>query len=216
MANIYDMTDTWNASGTTFSSIKMTVTNTAYAAASQLVNVVTGSTQRFGVRAPHNALGADVTPFLNMEDVWNTSGNAIGIKYNVTATASGSSSLVMQLQVAGSNVFTVSKNGAVTAISNMQVGAASGYIWGGRSILASPANGTVRMTNQAENGFTSLQLGTATAAGFLSVPAATTAIPHMNLTAGVAPTSPANGDIWFDGTDIKMRIGGVTKTFTLI
>lgn len=37
----------------------------------------------------------------------------------------------------------------------------------------------------------------------------------LRLTAGVAPTSPVNGDIWFDGTNIKMQVGGVTKTFTL-
>lgn len=36
---------------------------------------------------------------------------------------------------------------------------------------------------------------------------------HMN--SGVAPASPNNGDIWFDGTNLKMQLGGVTKTFTL-
>jgi hypothetical protein len=29
------------------------------------------------------------------------------------------------------------------------------------------------------------------------------------------PTSPNDGDIWFDGTNLKMRIGGVTRKFTL-
>lgn len=53
-------------------------------------------------------------------------------------------------------------------------------------------------------------------AASVSVAASTTARPHFALTAGVAPTSPANGDIWFDGTDMKIRIGGVTKTFTII
>jgi hypothetical protein len=28
--------------------------------------------------------------------------------------------------------------------------------------------------------------------------------------------SPTNGDIWFDGTDLKIRTGGVTKTFTIL
>jgi len=45
--------------------------------------------------------------------------------------------------------------------------------------------------------------------------AGTTSVSPIRLESGVAPTSPVNGDIWFDGTDIKMRIGGVTKTFTL-
>jgi len=51
---------------------------------------------------------------------------------------------------------------------------------------------------------------------FAAIAAATTAKSAINLASGTAPTSPNNGDIWFDGTDLKMRIGGVTKTFTLI
>ena len=45
--------------------------------------------------------------------------------------------------------------------------------------------------------------------------ASTTSHPHINFTSGVAPTSPVNGDFWFDGTNFKARVGGVTKTFTL-
>jgi hypothetical protein len=44
----------------------------------------------------------------------------------------------------------------------------------------------------------------------------TTASATLRIPSGTAPTSPNDGDIWFDGTDLKMRIGGVTKTFTLI
>jgi hypothetical protein len=57
---------------------------------------------------------------------------------------------------------------------------------------------------------------TSSTTDWLNIAASTTAKAHIYLAAGVAPTSPSNGDIWFDGTDIKMRIGGVTKTFTLI
>lgn len=35
-------------------------------------------------------------------------------------------------------------------------------------------------------------------------------------TTSVAPASPSNGDMWFDGTDFKARVGGATKTFTLV
>lgn len=50
----------------------------------------------------------------------------------------------------------------------------------------------------------------------MSLSAGTTSNAQINLASSTAPTSPNNGDIWFDGTDIKMRIGGVTKTFTLV
>jgi len=52
--------------------------------------------------------------------------------------------------------------------------------------------------------------------GMLSIGAGTTAKAQINLAASVAPTTPNNGDIWFDGTNIKMQVGGVTKTFTLV
>jgi len=54
------------------------------------------------------------------------------------------------------------------------------------------------------------------ASGITILGAATTAKASLRIPSGTAPTSPVNGDIWFDGTNIKMQIGGVTKTFTLI
>ena len=59
-------------------------------------------------------------------------------------------------------------------------------------------------------------IGTASPTAALHLPTSTTARASLNITSGTAPTSPNNGDIWFDGTDIKMQIGGVTKTFTLV
>jgi hypothetical protein len=45
---------------------------------------------------------------------------------------------------------------------------------------------------------------------------ATTASATLRVPSGTAPTSPVDGDIWFNGTNLFMRIGGVTKTFTII
>jgi hypothetical protein len=50
MAFIYDLTDTWNASGTTFNAIRMNVTDTASAAASRLITLQVGGAERFSVR----------------------------------------------------------------------------------------------------------------------------------------------------------------------
>ncbi len=49
MAYIYDIADTWNASGTTFTAIKMSVTDTASAAASLLMDLQVGGVSRFNV-----------------------------------------------------------------------------------------------------------------------------------------------------------------------
>jgi hypothetical protein len=61
-----------------------------------------------------------------------------------------------------------------------------------------------------------LCIGVTSGGDFLNIGAGTTAKAQINLASSTAPTSPNNGDIWFDGTDLKMRIGGLTKTFTLL
>jgi len=53
-------------------------------------------------------------------------------------------------------------------------------------------------------------------AGVTVLAPSVTARASLRIPSGTAPTSPVDGDIWFDGTNIQMRIGGVTKTFTLI
>jgi hypothetical protein len=53
-------------------------------------------------------------------------------------------------------------------------------------------------------------------AGITILGASTTAKASLRIPSGTAPTSPVDGDIWFNGTNLQMRIGGVTRTFTLI
>ena len=49
MANIFDMSDAWNDGGTTFTAIKMDVTDTASASGSLLMDLQVGSTSQFSV-----------------------------------------------------------------------------------------------------------------------------------------------------------------------
>jgi hypothetical protein len=51
---------------------------------------------------------------------------------------------------------------------------------------------------------------------WLNVAAGTTARSQINLASSTAPTSPNNGDIWFDGTNLNIRVGGVTRTIVLL
>jgi len=51
--------------------------------------------------------------------------------------------------------------------------------------------------------------------GKLTFNGSTTTKAPINLIAGTAPTSPVDGDLWYDGSDLKFRLGGSTKTFTL-
>lgn len=78
------------------------------------------------------------------------------------------------------------------------------------------ANGNIGISQNTDAGFRLDVSGTCRVQSKLSLSAGTTSNAQINLASSTAPTSPNNGDIWFDGTDLKMRIGGVTKTFTLI
>jgi len=51
--------------------------------------------------------------------------------------------------------------------------------------------------------------------GKLTFNGATTSKAPINLVAGTAPTSPVDGDFWYDGSNLKFRLGGLTKTVTL-
>lgn len=53
-----------------------------------------------------------------------------------------------------------------------------------------------------------------TATAWLHTKASTTTAASFNVPTGTAPTSPNNGDIWSDGSDLLIRLGGVTYTFT--
>ncbi len=48
----------------------------------------------------------------------------------------------------------------------------------------------------------------------LKIGASTTTHSSINFVNGVAPTSPNNGDFWFDGTDLFIRVSGTTYTLT--
>ena len=57
--------------------------------------------------------------------------------------------------------------------------------------------------------------GTATFATPLITTASATSSSGFRLPAGTAPTSPVDGDMWYDGTNLKVRLVGVTKTVTV-
>ena len=49
MAYIYDLVDSWNSAGTTFTAIKMNVTDTASGASSLLMDLQVGTVSKFKV-----------------------------------------------------------------------------------------------------------------------------------------------------------------------
>jgi hypothetical protein len=56
------------------------------------------------------------------------------------------------------------------------------------------------------------QLAGATFTGEVSTPASTTSSAGLSILPGTAPTSPVNGEIWNTGSDLQVRLSGVTET----
>lgn len=61
-----------------------------------------------------------------------------------------------------------------------------------------------------------LIIGNTSGTARLDIGASTTSAASLRIRSGTAPTTPNEGDIWQDGTNIKIYIGGSTKTFTII
>jgi hypothetical protein len=92
MAYIYDLTDTWNAGGTTFNAIKMNVTDSASASASKLVTLQANGTEHFSVTKGGQGyfsgnLGVGTTsPGYKLDVV---GGNGDGLQYRTPTRAVG-------------------------------------------------------------------------------------------------------------------------------
>jgi hypothetical protein len=78
MANIYNMSDTWNDGATTFTSIKMNVTDTASASGSLLMDLQVGGSSRFRVNKNGRLFGTGSVfggiDFTSWLDVYISSG----------------------------------------------------------------------------------------------------------------------------------------------
>lgn len=85
---------------------------------------------------------------------------------------------------------------------------------GTTDIYLTPGTAGLGIIVKGNKGSVGINQGTPTA--FLDLPASVAGRATLRIRTGVAPSSPNDGDIWQDGTDIKIRIGGVTKTFVLI
>ncbi len=98
--------------------------------------------------------------------------------------------------------------------NNIQIGTTANY---DLKFLAGPLsfNGTqIRLYMDRSTGNTGFNIG-ASPTAYVDIAPGTTASASLRLRSGTAPTTPNDGDIWFDGTDLKMRVSGTTKTFTL-
>ena len=97
---------------------------------------------------------------------------------------------------------TVSSSSIVLPHGVAPTGAVDGGMWTTTSGLFVRINGaTEQLAKLSNNTFTGKQ----------TLPASTTSAAPLNLGAGVAPTSPTDGDLWATTSGIFARINGVTE-----
>jgi len=80
---------------------------------------------------------------------------------------------------------------------------------GNQTDLATALNNKLETSTAAT---TYAALAGATFTGEVSTPASTTGTAGFSILPGTAPTSPINGEFWNTGTDLQVRLGGVTET----
>jgi len=139
---IYNLTDTWNNGSSVFDAIKMNVTNTASASGSKLLNLQIGGVEKFTVDVDgivtaatpttgDNSTKVATTAFVdtavsaisfdvsNLTATWNNGATDFdGIKLDITNTASGAGSDLLDLRVDSSSKMSVKPNGTIVVGDN--------------------------------------------------------------------------------------------------
>ena len=78
------------------------------------ITLTTGANVSAIAQTGYSLTGANAQSLLDLAGTWNTTGNPTAIKLNITNTASGATSNLMDLQVGGVSKFKVDKAGSVT------------------------------------------------------------------------------------------------------
>ncbi|MDF1786750.1 MAG: hypothetical protein P1U82_12835, partial [Verrucomicrobiales bacterium] len=89
MADIYDLTDTWNDAGVAFTSVKMDVTNTASAAGSKLLDLQVGGVSKLSVDAAGTLVSAENVNGASPTEMGYLSGVTSGIQAQIDAAGGG-------------------------------------------------------------------------------------------------------------------------------
>lgn len=130
-----------------------------------IIYMAINNTEGTVAMTPTTLSGSSATSSLSITQQWNTSGTPTAFKVSITDTASNASSLLADLIKGGTSQFSVNKNGGVSCLgqiltaNSIVAGAAYTYSWNGRSVMASPNDGVIKLVDWAGTSFNRLQLG---------------------------------------------------------
>ena len=123
--NIYDLADTWTVLATHYDAFKFNVTDTASNNTSTFLNFLLDSNQKFKVGKRGDIYAnlvlssAEDYKALQLDVVWNTTANTAGFVINVTNTASGANTKVLDAKVGGASMLSLNANGQLTVAENI-------------------------------------------------------------------------------------------------
>jgi hypothetical protein len=98
------------------------------------------------VSTGYSVTGSGTTPLIDLSGTWNTTGNVNALRINITNTASGIGSNLINLQVGGNTLFRVSSS-SISGITNGGPLAANGYGLGNGSAGIFTVDGTGAFTS---------------------------------------------------------------------
>ncbi len=190
--NIFDLTDTWNDSGTVFNFLKVNVTNTASAAASALMDLQIGGSTLFKITKDGNiVLGAGT------KSITGVGNFMLDTTVHFASTSTSNSRVAIASNVDLRSSAAVNWSSTAAAVGTKDAG------------LVRKAAGVVKASDGSSG-------DGAIAASYLEL-----------LERSLDPSNPAEGEavLWMsDGTGsgddgdlmVKITAGGTTKTATLV
>ena len=203
MAYIYDIADLWNASGTTFTGIKLNVTDTASAAGSLLMDLQVGGVSRFSVRKD----GAILGPVGITVDAANSFGALTLAGSNQFIWANGSCRTVGTFGIGGTDLI-LARDAANTLAQRNGVNAQAFNIYNTHTDASNFERGFMRfVSNTLRIGTEKLGTGTARALEFR-----TDDVLRMTIGAAGGITFNSmiieNGNFRVSGDGNQMSVGG--------
>lgn len=155
MAGIYELTDTWNSGGTTFAAIKMNVTDSASAAASKLLELEVGGTDKFTVDKDGDAVVAgtlDVAGAAALASTLAVTGDvAVNTDKFTVAASSGNTVIAGTAAIAGATTVAAAlKSSHATGGLGYATGAGGAQTQGtskSTTVTSNTACGTITMHN---------------------------------------------------------------------
>jgi hypothetical protein len=214
-----------NAGGATTTGDNIVIGNNALVGSNSGSNTIVGNGAGNGVTGTENALfgsgaGGNFTAgsynsVFGSQALTGSNGNGNSAFGAASLEATSGAHNVAFGRKSGSNISSGNFNYIFGSYVDAKSATADGQLNIGNTIFGKGLYATASSSSTTKTDST-IGIGIdATTTSTLTLRASTTSISSLNIPSGTAPSSPVDGDIWFDGTDIKMRIGGTTKTFTL-